>query len=872
MVVDRLKPEWEHIPASEYGDGKDVTCKLLKREGQDIEYLYERLLELTEQSPVITTHHYPYAVIDEDKSFGIKKQGNNWVFDETTNFNIEQDFTTTDYIDLDKTTANINIDSGRVEVPINPPQLKKISWRDNKNYSKYLYCHRHTNLSPNEFWYVGWDKDKNYNLHAEYLKYWKNEKIPTVCRAQTFKVPSDFEDNNISKVYMEDITLKLQTHRNTGSPLLVELRTCEMKWASEKDKKADKGKTTPTHKTAYPSGKVIASKELTFNDKITSEKDVTIKWDKMPELTRGETYAIVLRSPLTCFDKAYGLGGWSTHCKTDIYQWGNAFTSFDNGKNWQIYGKADKRVHYRQGYNAPKDFGFEIDLKGVTSNTVKLGTEYEVYFKPLQLNPMEQLQLSADYTENKGSVKFYISHDFKKWEQIGGKLNGQDVSYIHDCKGKLFVFIKAVLKTSNTSGLFTDAPVIEQIDFNIQSTPAKRLYGRCYPINPQTEPALGLNVWGSIDAPLELQSAVNGKVDIISSDTCTERFRVIGSDEIIDYIDLVTDDEDTLESYREMETSDIIELFKNNKDFVKTYQENNIYILVDGLMPKAKYEDAGGSYEQRYYVPLINSPAYPIISCDSTVTSYDTGLLPTASNEEDTVSNILTTDATSWSEWLDYTVAYNSDATQYLTSDYVKADGDLLKFKDAFVFENVSEGITGEVDETTADGVEAIDLTGKSKAEPGLYTVTFNPLLVKDLTTNEMPFRLDYKKEVFIITKSNISDSYSSVDDIKYHNIVDTNNFILYMKPNCMLRRVILNKDTDNERELVEDRDFSVDYDKRVVTLIGDLGNGLGVGETLEVDYVPDVRDTGLAIAYRLHRTSTGSKGYIKPNTYSYRT
>ena len=86
------------------------------------------------------------------------------------------------------------------------------------------------------------------------------------------------------------------------------------------------------------------------------------------------------------------------------------------------------------------------------------------------------------------------------------------------------------------------------------------------------------------------------------------------------------------------------------------------------------------------------------------------------------------------------------------------------------------------------------------------------------------------------------------------------------MQPNCMMKLVKYNDD-----ELTENVDYTVDYDTSKLHLNNIT---LKVGDSDRVEYVPNIRDTGLSIAYRMHRnnTDTGTQAYILPNSYSYRT
>ena len=80
----------------------------------------------------------------------------------------------------------------------------------------------------NSWWYVGYDKAKNYQLRPDWIKSWKDGEIPSVCRAQTFKC--------VNGGILEAISLSLQNNgvksSNWGSPLYVQIWGTKTKQAA----------------------------------------------------------------------------------------------------------------------------------------------------------------------------------------------------------------------------------------------------------------------------------------------------------------------------------------------------------------------------------------------------------------------------------------------------------------------------------------------------------------------------------------------------------------------------------------------------------------------------------------------------------------
>ena len=98
----------------------------------------------------------------------------------------------------------------------------------------------------------------------------------------------------------------------------------------------------------------------------------------------------------------------------------------------------------------------------------------------------------------------------------------------------------------------------------------------------------------------------------------------------------------------------------------------------------------------------------------------------------------------------------------------------------------------------------------------------------------------------------------------------------LRVSPVDPLRSVILNKDTDNERELIEDTDFTVDYTKGVLIfdIISDdeYSTILNANDTLEVVYTPNLEDVGIALGYTCTRgENTDKQVTIKQNWIEYK-
>ena len=63
----------------------------------------------------------------------------------------------------------------------------------------------------------------------------------------------------------------------------------------------------------------------------------SVVFDHPCTVEEGETYAVVLLSPLSHPTNCYWIGGWNKHCHADVYEDGNAFYSFNSGYTCDAY-------------------------------------------------------------------------------------------------------------------------------------------------------------------------------------------------------------------------------------------------------------------------------------------------------------------------------------------------------------------------------------------------------------------------------------------------------------------------------------------------------------------------------------------------------
>jgi len=127
----------------------------------------------------------------------------------------------------------------------------------------------------------------------------------------------------------------------------------------------------------------------------------------------------------------------------------------------------------------------------------------------------------------------------------------------------------------------------------------------------------------------------------------------------------------------------------------------------------------------------------------------------------------------------------------------------------------------------------------------GTLTLRFYPIWLRGLTRTDFPIRLDYFVETFtgsgttpLTLKAVATDPLREVMDLGLTDSV--NDDVL----------------------LVEGKDYTVNYDTGVITPLSSW-----TGKTVKVSYTPSMPDTGLSLAYRIHRSNTTNQVYIGIDT-----
>ena len=614
-----------------FGEQKYVTADLLRLFCNNEEYLKKQIEKLEYLTPPAVRKNFKPLPVDAGKSYGYKiQQNNNITFNKSTLKTLNFNFDDLSIVDTAKTTAvwksflddNRNVQH-KYEVPL--VQLDKGINKDTRNFSPWTIRDENDNIisddmTCNEFWYIGFDRNRNYEVRPNWLVNMLNGEIPGISRAQTFVAKSSG--------LLENVVLNLQGGTNTGMPLVVEIR---------KTIDVDGVKVPVDSDVSH-----LAYQEVKFTN--TNPGVYSITFDHPCTLKKGETYAIVLLSPLSHYSNCYAVGGWNKHCHADNTPNEHAFYSFNCGYTWIRYGK-DEEVDYHQGKYAPQDFAFQCHIR-------ELGTAYStdecyLYLKPIFDNPIKSVTLGAECdgsTATSGyTLKYEVSNDGRTWKSIN---NGGTIYFNNPVP---VLFVRAIFKSNGNK-----TPYIESLGLTLSTDVPHEMYVRTQFYQPQLSGILGASVWGRIYAPFTCDPLTNCTVEIIREKEVMEHFIIIEPIDLINYTYIDGIEEDEIKGKTAQQLKDYL---TNKSSVVKLLKKHNIYVI--GFIEEFKF---------------INKPAYPMINAS---------LQPSVKGKS----------TISYGEWYDYLVDYDNDTLTLSKTnlDNIKKGTLTVTYNPVFI-----EGLTNE--------------------------------------------------------------------------------------------------------------------------------------------------------------------------------
>lgn len=783
------------------------TVELFRQICQNDEYLKQQLEELGYLSPPAVRKRFNPIPIDPKVSYGfMETTSNEIIFDTDTNKSVTIDFSDDSLVDRDKSSAVIahyvDSDTGTIVDQAVLPNTPGTLDQSVKNWASGQI---------NTHWYVGYDKNETYQVRPNWIKDPKLAEIPSVCRAQTFTVPSGKGGT------LEAVSLHLANNGTVwgswGSALTVQLWKTKSVTVPKMNWDSRTCTNTPTGQNetiSWPDGNpYVPIAETTFDPSKIEPGFVSIAFPQPPRLEEGESYALVFMSPLSNWSHCPRIGGWGRNCENSKYMLGDAFFSNNNGRTWERYGRNDLKVEYFLGRLTPSDFAFQLNIRQ-DSTTYVTGDHY-LYLKPIHTNPFSNVILSCtdsgDAASFPGKLQYQVSSDGRTWYD----LVNHERAFSQDSEGNYprTLFIRVKMWTTDN----TKSPAIQSITANFVNVLPKQMYVRTHFYYPKVSPMLGASHWGRIFAPVNIDPSTDCKIEIIQEKQVVDHFQIITAKELdeftwIDGLDLdkITDDDLTVRYQYLIDNPTALELLREQRVYVLPWEDEDE--TVHGLSFWTLDED-----DEKVYTPfqLKNSPAYPILECQFQPRGDEGVFNP--------------------GEWYDYLVDYTED-TIVLAESLI------------------------------------------SKLSAGSITFTYNPVFIQDLVQSEVGRVYNSTTKKYI--NNPLVIDYFKQDFIVEDKILETRQVPLRVSPVDPLRSVILNKDTDNERELIEDTDFTVDYTKGLIIFDiisdDDYSTILNANDTLEVIYTPNLEDVGIALGYTCTRgENTDKQVTIKQNWIEYK-
>lgn len=226
----RCKPDYKNLNhIQSFSEQSQATVQWARQVCQNEEWLRQQVDQLNYLTPPAIRKRYNITeFFDKNKSYGCRTTDSEVVFDSLNPEDPFIDFSDMNLIDVAKSTVDFVTEHDKDGVEKTYARLQTHTEETPANYESFGTSTGGTN---NSFWYVGYNKSKNYNLKAEWLKDEKRNDIPSVCRAQTFKVPAG------KGGVLESISLKLDyngsKNRECASPLYVQIWKTYQKFATK---------------------------------------------------------------------------------------------------------------------------------------------------------------------------------------------------------------------------------------------------------------------------------------------------------------------------------------------------------------------------------------------------------------------------------------------------------------------------------------------------------------------------------------------------------------------------------------------------------------------------------------------------------------
>ena len=518
-----------------------------------------------------------------------------------------------------------------------------------------------------------------------------------------------------------------------------------------------------------------------------------------------------MSSPLSHYTHCPRIGGWGRNCAKSKDLNGDAFLTENNGRKWTRYGRNDSNVKYKEGRYTPSDFAYQCHIREYSQGR-DTEADYYLYLKPILINPVKAVQISGEYDGETNKTSNDISLTFE------GSINGREWFTLRSGEWKYFtenypitIFIRAKMSVTS-SGETTLTPTIENMHINFKTDSPKEMYVRTHFFSPKLTPMLGASLWGRIKAPFSL-SPDDGNV------TCN--VEIIQDKLITEHFTIISVED--LINYEYLEIFDSSKVKDQTDDKIVEYLEDN-----PSVINNLKKENI-------YIKPITLDEEDHLLSFAPSDESSALGGLPLSQGPAYPIQECMvqpdcsTANVVSYGEWYDFLVDYE-------------------------------------------DNIFTLDKSVLDDMPTGSLLIRYNPVFIDNLSLEEVSTRID--TETGLMEEGLILDYFKETITIDSEN-VETRRVKLRVSPVDPIRQVILNKDTDEETELYEDVDFTVDYtSKELIFSISSIEGEycrLKENDSLEIIYTPNLEDTSIAIGYYAHRLNSNYQCRIKPNYFEYK-
>ena len=660
------------IPITGWGNKQLVTLQLLKNYVNNEDYLYNECENLWDSTPPITRKLFKPLPMDADKSYGVSlnsddeytmydKTDTTVLINFTSTVNPENDNYYQKMIDTVKTTCVY--DNNVITLPKKTVSVLDTNTRDYSPFDNDMTC--------NEFWYIGYDRNRVYETRPNWVMNEEHGGIPAICRAQTFKV--DLNDKTLPYGVLESVVLNLHGESlQTGVPLIVEITEAVEQNGTYYPASRDHINNDRYNTTKYGDGK--RAKQIAKQYWYPSNTDpgvVAITFDWGAKVEDNKHYAIVLRSPLNHQPNPYSIGGWNKHCNGDVYKDGDAFMSTNNGYTWLKYGK-DSNVGYHEGMYAPQDFAFQCHIRQ-EHEEYETG-EYTIYTKPIHIEGIESITISCEDESRDGTINYYAYNPLTEDWVLFNEYN--TVTFKDEQRPDVTI-IKAVLSLTRTG----NAPYIQTMNIHVHHQLFKKGMLRTLPYTPRTTGILSASTYSHVHCPYKV---ADRQKDIITVDIIQESINYTHAD-IIELTSIPRYDsicKSVTPSVKD-EINEIINANETRKEtLIKTFIEAHTQLFTD-LEACNVYVLENPNLKS---IRIDGNSAYPIIRCSLQPVSGET---------------------IEFTEWLDYTVNY--DETDNKTDK--------------------------ETDNKTNNNLITFNKTSLKKLCTGHITISYNPVFAKNIPT-----------------------------------------------------------------------------------------------------------------------------------------